>query len=67
MANNRDDRTKIDFTVADRLMLAEISEKLDNLNGIKDQVIKNTTTIKLFKWLMPGIITLMIAAKLFGF
>ncbi len=50
MSNGRDDRTKIDFTVADRVMLVTINMKLDGALKIKDQTIKNTTAIKYLKW-----------------
>ena len=67
MANNRDDRTKIDFTVADRVMLAEINRKLDELNGIKVEVTRNTTWIRAIKWIFPSVIVLMVASRLLGF
>jgi len=57
MANGRDDRTKIDFTVADRLMLQYIHTKIDEVIGIKDKVNKHGIWISVFKWSMgSGII-----------
>ena len=55
------------FTRDDAARLVLIEGLLKNLNGIKDDVIRNTTTIKLFKWLFPSVILLMIASKFFGF
>lgn len=65
--DSRDERTKIDFTVADRLMLAEINRKLDELNGIKDQVIRNSVWIRAIRWVFPSVIILMVASRLLGF
>lgn len=67
MSNNRDEQTEIAYTVADRLMLAEISRKLDELNGIKTQVVKNTTWLKAIRWIFPSVIILIIASRLLGF
>ena len=50
MSNGRDDTTKIDFTVADRLMIQEIHTKISEVINIKDKVIKHGAWISVFKW-----------------
>ena len=54
MANGRDDRTKIDFTVADRVMIQSIHDKIDGVIDVKTNVDRNTTWIKVFKWAIGG-------------
>ena len=65
MANGRDDRTAIDFTVADRVMLAEIHSRIKDVMGVKKQVVRNTTWIKVIKWSM-GSGGIMVALRIFG-
>ena len=60
MANGRDDRTKIDFTVADRLMIAEIHSAIASTIKVKEQTIKNTTAIKYIKWVIGTIVVIVL-------
>ena len=69
MSNGRDDKTNINFTVADRLALSRIEDKIDEVIRIKDQVIRNTATIKVLKWgigCVGGSGSLLIALRAFG-
>ena len=54
MSNGRDDRTKIDFTVSDRLMIAEIHTHIQQAINIEKTVIKNSTWIKALRWTVGG-------------
>lgn len=65
MANGRDDRTAIDFTVADRLMIAEIHKHISQAIDLEKTVIKNRTWIAAIRWVVGGgFITL--GLKVFG-
>ena len=57
----------IQFTREDAARLVRIEGLLKNLNGIKDQVVRNTTWLKAIRWIFPSVITLMIISKFFGF
>ena len=48
------DNQQINFTVADRVLLATINTKLDGLCELKKQSIQNTTAIKYIKWTLGG-------------
>lgn len=74
MSNGRDDRTKIDFTVGDRLMISSIEDKMDGLvttferyqdNHNKehdkiDDALKDSISKKGLKWALGIIGSLML-------
>lgn len=57
----------IQFTREDAARLVRIEGLLKNLNGIKDQVVRNTTWLKAIRWIFPSVIILMVASRLLGF
>jgi len=57
----------IQFTREDAARLVRIEGLLNGLNGIKIQVVRNTTWLKAIRWIFPSVIILMIASRLLGF
>ncbi len=52
MANGKDE--PLVFTRQDSERLTRIESKIDEVLGLKTQVTRNTTTIRIFKWIIAG-------------
>lgn len=59
------DNQQINFTVADRVLLANIDTKLDDMVKLQTQVVRNTAWIKVFKWAI-GSGGLVLGLRVFG-
>ena len=65
MANGRDDRTKIDFTVSDRLMIQHIYDHVEQAINLEKTVIRQGTWIAAIRWTVGGG-ALVVCLKVFG-
>lgn len=65
MSNSRDDRTSINFTVSDRLMIAEIHTHIQKAINVEKTVITNKTWIAALRWVVGGGFGI-VALRLFG-